>query len=98
MEKQTKPKKPKQEKPKQQETKQPKAKQPTKQQATRSYATEGKFEAGNEEMREQGWKLTHQTSHKDQYNVGKGCCLGVIFLPLALFGRGKSSIIATYEK
>lgn len=67
-------------------------------QAVKHYKNIGAFEKDADKMQKKGWKIANQSSHKEHFKIGKGCCLGFIFLPLMIFGRGKSSIIATYEK
>jgi hypothetical protein len=46
----------------------------------------------------EGWTVHSRTVSKEKYNAGKGCCLGLIFLPLALFGRGKTFIDVVMER
>lgn len=43
-----------------------------------------------------GFRIDSEEETKD-WQSGKACCLGLIFLPLALFGRGKF-IKVTYIK
>lgn len=66
-------------------------------QITRTYTSDSAFRSDIENMQKHGWVLVNHTSHKDEFDIGKGCCLGFIFLPLMIFGRGKTKIIATYE-
>ncbi len=67
-------------------------------QQTKTYKNAKQFQSDSAKMQSNGWKVISQTSHKDTFKAGKSCCLGFIFLPLMVFGRGKSSIIVTYEK
>jgi len=67
-------------------------------QQTKNYKNLKQFQKDSAKMQSEGWKITNQTSHKDSFKAGKSCCLGFIFLPLMVFGRGKSSIIVTYDK
>lgn len=67
-------------------------------QTTKTYKNPKAFQMDSVRMQADGWRVINQTSHKDSYNATKGCLLGCLFLPLALFGRGKASIIVTYER
>jgi hypothetical protein len=65
---------------------------------TKIYKSLGEFKKDQSKMEQQGWVVINQSSHRETFNAGKGCCLGMIFLPLMLFGRGKSSLIVNYER
>lgn len=69
-----------------------------KEQTTKTYRTVKEFHKDREKMQRDGWVVLNQVSHKESFKAGKGCCLGIIFLPLMLFGRGKSSLIVNYER
>ncbi len=40
-----------------------------------------------DDLVEQGWKVKHTNTQSQGYSFGKTCCLGFIFLPLALLGK-----------
>lgn len=42
-----------------------------------------------EEMLSAGWEIKESKHVDADYKFGKTCCLGFIFLPLALLGKGK---------
>lgn len=45
-----------------------------------------------------GWKITTTHSQSQGYDGGKTCCLGCLFLPLALLGKKKDAIEYVLEK
>ena len=67
-------------------------------QITKTYKKPKQFQKDAKKMQKQGWMVVSQTGHKEGYHAVKGIALGLIFLPLALFGRGKSSVIVTYGR
>jgi len=46
----------------------------------------------------EGWKLKSRETNQQGYAAGKTCCLGVLFLPLALLGKKKNEITITLER
>lgn len=46
----------------------------------------------------EGWEVKTSHTQSQGYNAGKTCCLGFIFLPLALLGRKKDIIEYVLEK
>lgn len=44
-----------------------------------------------------GWKVISVQSVGQGYSVSKTCCLGLIFLPLALLGKKKDAFQVTYQ-
>ena len=66
-------------------------------QMTRTYGSDTEFKRDQEYLQQQGWKVQSVSQHKEPFKAGKGCCLGIIFLPLALFARGKTKIVVVYE-
>lgn len=46
----------------------------------------------------EGWKITTTHTQSQGYSAGKTCCLGFIFLPLALLGKKKDAIEYILEK
>jgi hypothetical protein len=51
------------------------------------------------QMATEGWKVTSETITEGEFKGGKACCLGVIFLPLALCaGHKKGTINVTLER
>jgi hypothetical protein len=50
-------------------------------------------------MASEGWKVTSETITQGEFKGGKACCLGVIFLPLALCaGHKDGTINVTLER
>lgn len=62
------------------------------------YHSNKEFKAGNAEMEKKGFKVKSVSQQKDSYKAKKGCCLALIFLPLALLARGDTRIVVVYEK
>jgi len=51
------------------------------------------------EMEKNGWKEISRVTETGKYKGGKGCCLFLIFAPLAfLAGHKNDKIIITFEK
>ncbi len=51
-----------------------------------------------EKLSKEGWELKSKETTQQGWNFGKTCCLGVIFLPLALLGKKGNSIHVIMEK
>ena len=51
-----------------------------------------------QQMATQGWKVHSKETAQQGYSGGKTCCLGVIFLPLALLGKKNSIITVIFER
>ena len=49
-------------------------------------------------MATQGWKVHSKETAQQGYSGGKTCCLGVIFLPLALLGKKNNIITVIFER
>lgn len=64
----------------------------------RTYKTEKEFNADAEKLKQESWQVKDVKYQKGEYQAGKGCCLFLLFAPLALFARGKEKIVVTYEK
>lgn len=47
---------------------------------------------------DEGWKIKHTGSYSQGYSFRKTCCLGFIFLPLALLGRKPDVVEYVLEK
>jgi len=45
-----------------------------------------------------GWRITSTHSQSQGYNANKTCCLGCLFLPLALLGKKKDLVEYVLEK
>ena len=67
-------------------------------QITKTYKKPKQFQKDAKKMQKKGWRVVSQTGHKEGYHAARGIALGLLFLPLALFGIGKSSIVVTYER
>jgi hypothetical protein len=50
-----------------------------------------------QQMSKQGWKVTSKETSQGEYQAGKTCCLGCLFLPLALLGKKKGQITLIME-
>lgn len=46
----------------------------------------------------EGWEVKTSHTQSQGYDAGKTCCLGFIFLPLALLGKKKDVIEYVLEK
>lgn len=46
----------------------------------------------------EGWTVKTTNSQAQGYKAGKTCCLGCLFLPLALLGRKKDVVEYVLEK
>lgn len=51
-----------------------------------------------QQMATQGWKVHSKETAQQGYSGGKTCCLGVIFLPLALLGKKNNIITVIFER
>lgn len=51
-----------------------------------------------EELLAEGWKIKSSTNQSQGYGLFKTCCLGFIFLPLALLGKKKDIMEYVLEK
>ena len=50
------------------------------------------------EMAQSGWKIHSKETSQQGYKGGKTCCLGCLFLPLALLGKKKGVITVIFER
>lgn len=50
------------------------------------------------ELAAQGWVMKSNTVLPQGYDFGRTCCLGCLFLPLALLGRNKNLIQVVMER
>jgi hypothetical protein len=46
----------------------------------------------------EGWRITATHSQSQGYDAGKTCCLGCLFLPLALLGKKQDVVEYVLEK
>lgn len=46
----------------------------------------------------EGWEVKIKEATQQGWDPGKTCCLGVIFLPLALLGKKSNSIQVIFER
>lgn len=51
------------------------------------YRSEKAMQSGIRHMQEQGWEVVSTEVVDQGYAAGKTCCLGCLFLPLALLGK-----------
>ena len=51
-----------------------------------------------DKLLEQGWTIKHVNTQSQGYSAGKTCCLGCLFLPLALLGRKKDKVEYIMER
>jgi hypothetical protein len=68
------------------------------QKVTVIYYGEGKMQAGIRNMQRQGWMVVNSQSYQRNYSCSKTCCLGALFLPLALLGRKDNAYQITFER
>ena len=57
-----------------------------------------KMEKDISELAQDGWEVKSKETTQEGWKFGKTCCLGVIFLPLALLGRKESTIQVIMER
>ena len=63
------------------------------------YNSQHKMQKGIESMQKNGWEVLHTEVIKGNYEMGKTCCLGCLFLlPLALLGRGSDKYKVQYRR
>lgn len=51
-----------------------------------------------QQMATQGWKVHSKETSQQGYDAGKTCCLGCLFLPLALLGKSNNKITVIFER
>lgn len=56
------------------------------------------MEDGIKTMQAGGWEVVDTEVIRGSYEFGKTCCLGILFLPLALLGRGKDKYKVQYRR
>ena len=62
------------------------------------YSSEYAMSNGIKNLERQGWRVTSTTELKQGWDAGTTCCLGFLFLPLALLGKKDSHFQVTFEK
>lgn len=60
--------------------------------------TKGANDQRVKDLMARGWTIKTTHSQGQGYDPGKTCCLGLLFLPLALLGRKKDVIEYVLEK
>lgn len=63
-------------------------------------SSSGRKEMGTEidKLANDGWELKSKEVTQQGWSFGKTCCLGIIFLPLALLGKNPNVIQVIMEK
>lgn len=51
-----------------------------------------------DEYANQGWEVRSKETSQQGWSFGKTCCLGVVFLPLALLGKKNNVITVILER
>lgn len=51
-----------------------------------------------QQMATQGWRVHSKETSQQGYDAGKTCCLGCLFLPLALLGKSNNKITVIFER
>ncbi len=46
----------------------------------------------------EGWEIKSKEVTQQGWDFGKTCCLGILFLPLALFGKKENVIQVIFER
>ncbi len=46
----------------------------------------------------EGWQIKSKEVSNEGWDMGKTCCLGILFLPLALLGRKNNTITVIMER
>jgi len=62
------------------------------------YSSEFDMANGINNLERQGWHVSSTTELKQGWDGAKTCCLGFLFLPLALLGKKDSHFQVTFEK
>lgn len=70
----------------------------TKQKIIRVQQSHRTQELALESLLNEGWTIKSSTNQSQGWSFGKTCCLGFIFLPLALLGKKRDIIEYVLEK
>ncbi len=62
------------------------------------YNNQRDMKRGIKRMEGQGWNVASTQAVQQGYSFAKTCCLGVLFLPLALLGRKPEKYQVTYQR
>lgn len=62
------------------------------------YSSEHAMANGIKSLERQGWRVASTTELKQGWDAANTCCLGCLFLPLALLGKKDSHFQVTFEK
>ena len=62
------------------------------------YNSENAMAKGIKNLESQGWRVSSTTELQQGWDAGNTCCLGCLFLPLALLGKKDSHFQVTFEK
>ena len=62
------------------------------------YSNQRDMRKGIKHMESQGWTVLDVQNVEQGYSGCKTCCLGIIFLPLALLGRKPNKFQVTFQK
>ena len=63
-----------------------------------TYKGQKAMQNGIKSMQRRGWAVTNTQAVQGKYKAGKTCLLALLFLPLALLGRGGESYMVTYQR
>ncbi len=63
-----------------------------------TYNNRSEMQRGIDNMQKSGWTVTNVQLVPQGYGCIKTCCLGLIFLPLALLGRKPEKYQVTFQK
>jgi len=62
------------------------------------YVSDKASQKGITKMTKQGWEVVSVTPVDQGYAKGKTCCLAIVFLPLALFGKKPTAMSVVYRR
>lgn len=62
------------------------------------YDSENKMQRGIKAMQRRGWEVVSTEQTDEGYSASKTCCLGLLFLPLALLGKKPKRYKVEYRR
>jgi hypothetical protein len=65
---------------------------------TCQYNNKKEMSKGIQLMTSQGWSVKSSTALGGDWKFGKTCCLGFIFLPLALLGKESDAYLVVFQR
>lgn len=62
------------------------------------YKSQKEMDKGITSMQNDGWEVVHTEVVKGDHTFFKTCCLGCLFLPLALLGKSKDTYKVQFRR